>query len=448
MGTVRQLSETDTLFIAGESRKPAISQRIRCPRFPGHAYIQLTGQATGCERFLVVGGPREDASARFEPYEAALEAQHWSVHRAAQLVGSAPSHHVDDPAGDQVVPVNQNEPAGAWIVADRVEGQHGARAQDNLGDRVPVRRLGRVAVQGIGIDDAVHVLHAVKRQGNNALTAVLRHTGRALLLTSLTTGIAFGAIAGSSHRGMAGMGWLLVLGVAAIIRPLPVRNSTVVSEIPFSLSAALLLGFLANAHLFSDYPELSISQMDGAILLFFFCLFMLYVYKTSTVNAPPVPQVASDGTRLRAFGLIALGALGLYFGGQWVVDGAIGLARYWGLNEALIGLTIVAFGTSLPELATSVVAAMRGEMDISIGNLVGSNVFNIMSVLGIASLVRPIPIPGGFFESGLWIDYIVMIFVSFLPWLMMRKDFTVNRGNGVVLLACYVGYLVYLIAKA
>ena len=118
-----------------------------------------------------------------------------------------------------------------------------------------------------------------------------------------------------------------------------------------------------------------------------------------------------------------------------------------GVSEKFIGLTIVAFGTSLPELATSVVAAIRGEMDISIGNLVGSNVFNIMSVLGAASLVRPIPIPGGFFESGLWIDYLVMMFTSFLPWLMMRKDFSINRRKGLVLLACYVGYLTYLIVK-
>jgi cation:H+ antiporter len=96
-----------------------------------------------------------------------------------------------------------------------------------------------------------------------------------------------------------------------------------------------------------------------------------------------------------------------------------------------------------------VVAAVRGEMDISIGNLVGSNVFNIMSVLGVASLVRPIPIPnGGFFESGLWIDYLVMLFTSFLPWLMMRKDMTVDRRDGLILVACYAGYLAYLIIKA
>ncbi len=134
-------------------------------------------------------------------------------------------------------------------------------------------------------------------------------------------------------------------------------------------------------------------------------------------------------------------------GAQIVVENAVLIMTILGVSEKFIGLTIVAFGTSLPELATSVVAAMRGEMDISIGNLVGSNVFNIMSVLGVASLVRPIPIPGGFIESGLWIDYLVMMFTSFLPWLMMRKNFTVTRKDGFILLFCYFGYLAFLIVK-
>ena len=112
------------------------------------------------------------------------------------------------------------------------------------------------------------------------------------------------------------------------------------------------------------------------------------------------------------------------------------------------GLTIVAFGTSLPELATSVVAAIRKEMDISIGNLVGSNVFNLLSVLGLAALMRPIPIPGGFFGSGLWIDYLVMTVISSLPYVMMRRTFTLTRRDGGILLACYAMYLAYLIVKA
>jgi cation:H+ antiporter len=146
--------------------------------------------------------------------------------------------------------------------------------------------------------------------------------------------------------------------------------------------------------------------------------------------------------------MIAAGIAGVVGGAQAVVESAVFIMTELGVDEKFIGLTIVAFGTSLPELATSVVAAMRGEMDISIGNLVGSNVFNIMSVLGVAALVRPIPIPGGFIESGLWIDYLVMMFTSFLPWLMMRKDYTVKRSDGVILLLCYGGYLTYLIIRA
>jgi len=142
-----------------------------------------------------------------------------------------------------------------------------------------------------------------------------------------------------------------------------------------------------------------------------------------------------------------VGIVGVVAGAQIVVESAVKIMKVLGVSEKFIGLTIVAFGTSLPELATSVVAALRKEMDISIGNLVGSNAFNIMSVLGAASLVRPIPIPGGFIESGLVIDYSVMIFTSFLPWLMMRKTLTVTRSNGIILLFCYIGYIAFLVLK-
>jgi cation:H+ antiporter len=134
-------------------------------------------------------------------------------------------------------------------------------------------------------------------------------------------------------------------------------------------------------------------------------------------------------------------------GAELLIDAAVKIMHVLGVSEKFIGLTIVAFGTSLPELATSVVAALRKEMDISIGNLVGSNVFNILSVLGVASLVRPIPIPGGFIESGMLVDYLVMLFTSFLPWLMMRRTFTITRSDGLILLACYAGYIAYLIAR-
>jgi cation:H+ antiporter len=153
-------------------------------------------------------------------------------------------------------------------------------------------------------------------------------------------------------------------------------------------------------------------------------------------------------SRKKQIVFIVVGIIGVVGGAQIVVESAVQIMQILGVSQKFIGLTIVAFGTSLPELATSVVAAIRKEMDISIGNLVGSNVFNIMSVLGVASLVRPIPIPGGFVESGLIIDYFVMMFTSFLPWLMMRKTYTVTRQGGFILLFCYVGYIIYLILKA
>ena len=153
-------------------------------------------------------------------------------------------------------------------------------------------------------------------------------------------------------------------------------------------------------------------------------------------------------SRSRQILLIVVGITGVIVGAEILIDAAVIIMKKFGFNEKFIGLTIVALGTSLPELATSVVAALRKEMDISIGNLVGSNVFNMLSVLGAASLIRPILIPGGFIASGLLIDYLVMMFISFLPWLLMRKTCTVKRKDGLILLSCYIGYVVYLILKA
>ena len=158
----------------------------------------------------------------------------------------------------------------------------------------------------------------------------------------------------------------------------------------------------------------------------------------------PPPEVSS---RARQVLLIVIGIAGVVVGADFLIDAAVNIMSVFGVSEKFIGLTVVAFGTSLPELATSVMAACKGEMDISIGNLLGSNVFNILSVLGAAALVRPIQIPGGFIESGLLLDYLVMMFTSALPWFMMRKDLTLSRGNGMALLGCYIGYVGFLIAR-
>jgi len=161
-----------------------------------------------------------------------------------------------------------------------------------------------------------------------------------------------------------------------------------------------------------------------------------------------VKDIGYIPSRTRQILLITIGIAGVVIGAEILINSAVVIMKIFGVDEKFIGLTVVALGTSLPELATSVVAALKKEMDISIGNLVGSNVFNILSVLGAASLVKPIPIPGGFIHSGLLIDYMVMMFISFLPWLIMRKTYCIRRKDGAILLTCYVLYVVYLILKA
>jgi cation:H+ antiporter len=254
--------------------------------------------------------------------------------------------------------------------------------------------------------------------------------------------IAVGNVVGSNICNIA-----LVLGLSAVFNPIKSDPSVVKRDIPIMLAISLYLLLLSyNSNL---------GRIEGTTLFAGVIVYTCFNYSLAKKESAGAADIESElegigfiASRSKQILLIVIGIAGVVGGAQIVVDNAVKIMTFLGVSEKFIGLTIVAFGTSLPELATSVVAAMRGEMDISIGNLVGSNVFNIMSVLGVASMVRPISIPGGFIESGLWIDYLVMMFTSFLPWLMMRKDFTVNRRNGVVLLACYVGYLVYLIVKA
>jgi cation:H+ antiporter len=280
------------------------------------------------------------------------------------------------------------------------------------------------------------------------LTVVAFGTSAPELVVSLISSIqaksmiAVGNVVGSNICNIA-----LVLGLSAAFNPIKSDPSVVRRDIPIMLGISVYLLLLT---LNSKLGRIEGATLFGGIIAYTF--FNYYLAKKETTGAADIEseleEIGFIASRSKQILLIVAGIAGVVGGAQIVVDNAVKIMTILGVSEKFIGLTIVAFGTSLPELATSVVAALRGEMDISIGNLVGSNVFNIMSVLGAASLVRPIPIPGGFFESGLWIDYLVMMFTSFLPWLMMRKDFTVSRGNGFVLLFCYLGYLTYLIVKA
>jgi cation:H+ antiporter len=280
------------------------------------------------------------------------------------------------------------------------------------------------------------------------LTVVAFGTSAPELVVSLVSSIkgksmiAVGNVVGSNICNIA-----LVLGLSAVLNPIKSDPTVVRRDIPIMLAISLYLLLLT----FNS----TLGRIEGATLFIGIILYTIMNYslaKKETAGATEIESELEDigfvASRPKQIVMIAAGIAGVVGGAQAVVESAVFIMTELGVDEKFIGLTIVAFGTSLPELATSVVAAMRGEMDISIGNLVGSNVFNIMSVLGVAALVRPIPIPGGFIESGLWIDYLVLLFTSFLPWLMMRKDYTVKSSDGIILLLCYGGYLTYLIIRA
>lgn len=257
--------------------------------------------------------------------------------------------------------------------------------------------------------------------------------------------IAVGNVIGSNICNIA-----LVLGLAALFLPIPGQPSVIRRDIPIMLGVSLYL-------LVISYNSV-IGRLEGATLLAGIISYTVLNYYMArrefkklmgrTVISRQKTEPKKTGSRLLQTGQVSLGIAGVVAGAELMIDSAIKIMSVLGVSEKFIGLTIVAFGTSLPELATSVVAAWKKEMDISLGNLVGSNVFNILCVLGVASVVSPIFIPGGFIQSGLIFDYMVMIFISFLPWLMMRMSYKITRYHGMFLLSLYGAYLVFLIIKS
>ena len=251
------------------------------------------------------------------------------------------------------------------------------------------------------------------------------------------TEIAIGNVVGSNIANI-----LLILGVSAIVYPLTIQRTTIVSEIPFSIVAALLVGFLANASLFSE-PRMEISSIDGFILIFFFIVFLIYIFKISKEEI----AVVSDNKVLnskKSTLMIIGGLIGLIVGGKFTVDGAVYLAGFFGMSESFIGLTIVAIGTSLPELFTSAVAAYRREVDIAVGNVIGSNIFNIFWILGLSAIIKPLP-----FQTTGNIDILMIIFSSILIIVVLplgRKG-RIERWHGLVFLFCYIGYIIYLVQR-
>jgi len=251
-----------------------------------------------------------------------------------------------------------------------------------------------------------------------------------------STGIAIGNVLGSNIANI-----LLILGFAAVIRPLRVSRGTVWREIPFSLLAALALWAAANDNLIDGWAYSDISRSDGLIFLMFFAIFMYYtasIAHTGTPSPNGEPRI-KRGTGKSAVFIIS-GLIGLMLGGKWIVDGAVPMASALGMDEALVGLTLVAVGTSLPELATSAMAAYKGHVEMAVGNVVGSNVFNIFFVLAISSTIKPLP-----FDAASNMDIGMVVLASFILFAAMfsgRRQ-SLDRWEGALLLGTFAAYMAF-----
>ena len=254
------------------------------------------------------------------------------------------------------------------------------------------------------------------------------------------TEIAIGNILGSNIANI-----LLILGISALIYPLVVTSGTIWKEIPLSLLAAVIVGLMANDIFIDGGSSSALTRIDGFILISFFLIFLYYTFsiaRVATGNESSAQAKPRTMTTAVVFIMVGLGLLIL--GGKLVVDGAIQLATVLGVSSTLIGLTVVAVGTSLPELATSAVAAYRKNADIAVGNVVGSNIFNIFWILGLSAVINPLPFqPSSNFDLGVGVLASLILFTC----MFFGKRHILERWQGVVLLGGYILYIAVLVIR-
>jgi len=252
------------------------------------------------------------------------------------------------------------------------------------------------------------------------------------------TDIAIGNVLGSNIANI-----FLILGVSAAIFPLAVGKGTVWKEIPFSLLAALVLGIMANDRSIDKSDISALTRVDGLVLLAFFIIFIYYsfgIVKRIDGIDSHLPQ--KEYGLLKSSLMIVIGLVGLGVGGNWIVGAAVLIASRLGVSQSLIGLTIVAVGTSLPELATSAVAAYKKNAEIAVGNVIGSNIFNIFFVLGLSSIIKPLPFnPGSNIDIGVVILASLILFI----WMFTGKKHSLDRWEGIIFLILYGGYITFLV---
>lgn len=287
------------------------------------------------------------------------------------------------------------------------------------------------------------------------LTIVAFGTSAPELVVSVTsalsgnTAIAFGNIVGSNIANI-----LLILGISALIAPLAVQKNTIWKEIPMSFLAAIILVILGFQNIldvggfgafFGDTHSVvgSLTLSNGLILLAFFVIFIYYTFGIAKVTASDELTVTKSSL-MKSVIFVVIGLVGLVFGSKLLVDNAIIIAKIFGVSDQFIGLTLVAVGTSVPELVTSIVAASRKQVELAVGNVIGSNIFNIFFILGITALVSDIPINGqGLMDILVLFGATLLLFVS----LFVLKKGTIGKIEGVAMLLCYAGYISFLVIR-
>lgn len=287
------------------------------------------------------------------------------------------------------------------------------------------------------------------------LTIVAFGTSSPELVVSVTsalsgnTGIALGNIIGSNIVNI-----LLILGISAIVYPLSVNKNTVWKEIPMSFLGAVVMTILGLQNLL-DENKISMSILgsseiigsltfsNGLILLSFFVIFLYYTFGIAKLTGEDQPEIKKTSS-LRSGFFIVVGLVALGLGSKLFVDSAVDLAKSFGVSETFIGLTIVAVGTSMPELVTSVVAASKKRVELAVGNIVGSNIFNIFFILGVTALIKTVPLTGQNLA-----DIIVLFLATLILFisLFVIKKHTITRVEGAFMVISYIGYITFLIIR-
>lgn len=258
--------------------------------------------------------------------------------------------------------------------------------------------------------------------------------------------IALGNIIGSNIFNL-----LCVAGMSAFIKPLSVKKSILIKEFPFLVLSSILLLVLSDDLIFQQTQNSILSTGDGLVFLMFFCIFMYYLLEVSlnsknealnSNNNYDTNIYKSTMPLSKSVVFSVVGILGIVIGGKLVVDCSSIIALNFGVSEKIIGITIVSIGTSLPEFVTSVVATSKGESDIALGNVIGSNIFNILFILGISSVINPI-----YIDNNLFLDIFIMIIVTIITYIFSIRKKDINKFEGIILIIAYIAYMILVIFK-